>query len=98
MKPLYKIGDKVKSKSCYDPGCCDLSYPDLFTKTMLMDFGGQVVTITTVNKSFLFRNFAMLGDSYVYGIKEDRVRFSWASMFEDKTELPPILTNIPTIF
>lgn len=89
MEPLLKIGDKVRVKSKYDPGCSDVDYPKTFIFPMLDKFGGKIVTISSCSKrsktSYRLEN----DDLYTYEIVEDSKQYVWtSSMFDLSSKTP----------
>lgn len=91
LESIYKVGDKVRVKSAYDPGCSSTDYPYIFVGPMLEKYGGRVVIITCVfhgeriesqKKCYL--------EPFTYSIAEDETHYIWsAAMFEGKVEDTP---------
>lgn len=85
MKPLYKVGDKVLVKKEYDPGHGMGDYRFLFTKYLLKQYGGKVVTIAGVKRPlFPQRTNILPDDGYLYQICEDKTLAWSSSMFESE--------------
>lgn len=82
-KALYKIGDKVVIKREYDLNCGALNYRFTFTRDMLKDFGGKIMTISNVK----FSNYEVLrieDDGFEYTLAEDFAKYyKWASSMFD---------------
>lgn len=91
LESIYKVGDKVRVKSAYDPGCSSDDYPCRFIKAMLEELGGRVVTITKVD--YIERTISSKRkwdlEPFVYTITENK-DYRWsAAMFEGKVEETP---------
>lgn len=87
---IYKVGDKVRVKSAYDPGCTSGDYPCGFVEDMLEKYGGKIVTITRVThidrpedqkKYYL--------EPFTYKVAEEDDYVWSAAMFEGKVEDTP---------
>lgn len=79
MKPLYKVGDKVLIKKCYDKNCNEVDYRYSFTQYMLNTYGGTIQTITNVTQA-ANKPCKVLDDGYRYRLQNV---WNWSSgMFE----------------
>lgn len=83
MDPLYKVGDKVLIKSVYDSNHTGFDYRFIFTEWMLHEFGGKIFEIAEVHEPIIGDQAIIQDDGCLYRLKEDNIRFLWASsMFE----------------
>ena len=81
---MYKVGDIVTVKSCYDPGCNARSYRCAFTEDMLREFGGATLKIVAAFKNPNRFYYDVPDDGMCY-ILEGTERWNFTSgMFESK--------------
>lgn len=90
LESIYKVGDKVRVKSAYDPGCTSGDYPCGFIPTMLEGWGGKVVTISSVNyiERESHKDKKHYLEPFTYVVQENTWTWS-AAMFEGKVEDTP---------
>lgn len=87
LESIYKVGDRVKVKAAYDPGCSSRDYPCGFLRSMLEGLGGKIVTITKVAyvDETLYSEKMRYLEPFIYKIAEGG--FTWsAAMFEGKVK------------
>lgn len=90
LESIYKVGDKVRVKSAYDPSCSSKDYPCGFTSFMLDDWGGKVVTIDRVRykEGEFHKAKKHYLEPFTYVVQENTWLWS-AAMFEGKVEDDP---------